>query len=54
MGSTYDLNDPDLRHFLSNTTLKDCNFFDERLIGGFCKDVGYDLNNGEKSQKDIT
>ena len=51
-GNTYNLNDPDLSYFITNTQL-DKELQNENLIYNFLKDMKYDLNYGEKNQVDI-
>ena len=42
-GNTYNLNDPDLSYFITNTQL-DKEIQNENLIYDFLKDMKYDLN----------
>ena len=46
-GNTYNLNDPDLSYFITNTQL-DKEIQNENLIYNFLKDMKYDLNYGDK------
>ena len=49
-GNTYNLNDPDLSYFITNTQL-DKGIQNKNLIYNFLKDMKYDLNYGDKKSK---
>ena len=49
--NTYNLTDPDLTYFLFNTTFEEDSFLDEYLLKFFHKDVGYDLNYGDRKSE---
>ena len=51
-GNSYNLNDPDLQYFITNTQFdKQINNWDS--IYNFLNDMKYDLNYGDKNQSDI-
>ena len=49
-GNTYNLNDPDLSNFITNTQL-DKEMHNENLIHSFLNDMKYNLNYGDKKSK---
>ena len=49
-GNTYNLNDPDLQYFMTNTQI-DKEIHDENLIHSFLNDMKYNLNYGDKKSK---
>ena len=49
-GNTYNLNDPDLQYFMTNTQI-DKEIHDENLIHSFFNDMKYNLNYGDKKSK---
>ena len=49
-GNTYNLNDPDLQYFMTNTQI-DKEIHNENLIHSFLKDMKYNLNYGDKKSK---
>ena len=51
-GNTYNLNDPDLSYFITNTQI-DKEIQNENLIHSFLKDMKYDLNYGDKKSNRI-
>ena len=49
-GNTYNLNDPDLQYFMTNTQI-DKEIHNENLIHSFLNDIKYNLNYGDKKSK---
>ena len=49
-GNTYNLNDPDLQYFMTNTQI-DKEIHNENLIHSFLYDMKYNLNYGDKKSK---
>ena len=49
-GNTYNLNNPDLQYFLTNTQI-DKEILNENLIHSFLNDMKYNLNYGDKKSK---
>ena len=49
-GNTYNLNDPDLQYFMTNTQI-DKEIHNENLIHSFLNDMKYNLNYGDKKSK---
>ena len=49
-GNTYNLNDPDLQYFMTNTQI-DKEIHDENLIHSFLNNMKYNLNYGDKKSK---
>ena len=49
-GNTYNLNDPDLQYFMTNTQI-DKEIHNENLIHSFLNDMKYNLNYGDKKAK---
>ena len=51
-GQSYDLNDPDLQYFITNTQFdREINNID--TIYSFLNDIKYNINYGDKNQRDI-
>ena len=51
-GNTYNLNDPDLQYFMINTQI-DKEIHNENLIHSFLNDMKYNLNYGDKKNREI-